>query len=174
MSGVPREIAVEPLTADAFAPFGEVIEAAGAPTQIINRGRCGRYDDLARLDFAAGGRPAISVFEAEPYALPLTLDMVERHPLGSQAFLPLSQDPFLVIAAPDRDGTPGTPRAFLTRAGQGVNLRRGTWHGVLTPLGRPGLFAVVDRVGEGKNLEEHWFDALFLVVETMTRKGGAG
>ncbi|HUF55091.1 MAG TPA: ureidoglycolate lyase, partial [Thermohalobaculum sp.] len=141
-----REIAVEPLTAEAFAPFGEVIEAAGAPTKTINRGMCGRYDDLARLDFAGGGRPAISVFAAEPCALPLSLEMVERHPLGSQAFLPMSADPFLVIAAPDRDGAPGTPRAFLTRPGQGVNYRRGTWHGVLTPLARPALFAVIDRV----------------------------
>ena len=160
-----REIAVAPLDAAAFAPFGEVIEAAGEPTKTINRGMCGRYDDLARLDFADGGRPAISVFAGKPYALPLTLDMVERHPLGSQAFLPMSADPFLVIVAPDRGGRPGRPSAFLTRPGQGVNYRRGTWHGVLTPLARPALFAVVDRVGDGANLEEHWFETPFLIVE---------
>ncbi len=90
--------------------------------------------------------------------------MVERHPDGSQAFLPMTQAPFLVIVAPDDGGVPGRPRAFLTAPGQGINLARGTWHGVLTPLSAPGLFAVVDRIGPGENLEEHWFDDPFTVV----------
>ncbi len=84
--------------------------------------------------------------------------MMERHPLGSQAFLPMSLQPFLVIVAPDAGGRPGAPVAFLTGPGQGVNYHRGTWHGVLTPLHAPGLFAVVDRIGEGSNLEEYWFE----------------
>ena len=84
--------------------------------------------------------------------------MMERHPRGSQAFLPMSQDPFLVVVAPDNDGRPGRPRAFVTAPGQGVNYRRAIWHGVLTPLHEPGLFAVVDRIGTGDNLEEHWFE----------------
>ena len=153
-----REIVVEPLTPAAFAPFGDVVQAGGAPTKLINRGMCGRFHDLARLDFGPGGRAGISVFEGQPYALPLTLEMVERHPLGSQAFLPLSADPFLVVVAPDQDGRPGVPQAFLTSPGQGVNYLRGTWHGVLTPLERPAVFAVVDRIGDGDNLEEFWFD----------------
>lgn len=161
-----RDIAILPLTADAFAPFGDVIEASGAPTVMINEGKCGRYNDLANLDFSTdeGGRAAISIFEGESYDLPLTLHMVERHPLGSQAFLPLSDDPFLVIVAPDENGVPGTPRAFLTRAGQGVNYRRNVWHGVLTPLAGKRYFAVVDRVGEGNNLEEHWFNDPYRIV----------
>jgi ureidoglycolate lyase len=68
----------------------------------------------------------------------------------------MTEHPFLVIVAPHDDG-PGTPRAFLTAPGQGINLLRGTWHGVLTPLHAPGRFAVVDRIGDGANLEEHWF-----------------
>ena len=91
--------------------------------------------------------------------------MVERHPLGSQAFIPMSADPFLVIVAPDEQGAPGTPRAFLTKPGQGVNYRRNVWHGVLTPLHRKSLFAVVDRVGGGNNLEEHWFSDPYHVAE---------
>lgn len=158
-----REIRAAPLTAGAFAPFGEVIEARGAPDRIINQGLCGRHHDLARLDFA-DGRAGISVFDAEPRALPYRLEMVERHPEGSQAFLPLTAHPFLVIVAPDEAGAPGQPRAFLTAPHQGVNLRRGTWHGVLTPLHAPGLFAVVDRIGPGDNLEEHWFDAPWTVT----------
>ncbi len=160
-----REIVIQPLTAEAFAPFGDVIAAAGIPTRMINQGNCGRYDDLARLDFAGEGRPGISVFEAKPCTLPLTLEMVECHPMGSQAFLPLSVDPFLVVVAPDEGGKPGRPLAFLTQPGQGVNYHRGTWHGVLTPLTGPGLFAVVDRLGPGENLEEHWFETPYIVRE---------
>ena len=75
----------------------------------------------------------------------------------------MSMDAFLVVVAEDAAGTPGRPRAFLTRPGQAINFHRGTWHGVLTPLAAPGLFAVVDRIGKGPNLEEHWFDAPYLV-----------
>lgn len=152
-----NRVIVEPLTAAAFAPFGEVLAAEGAPDKIINQGLCGRYHDRAVLDFGPEGRAGISVFKAELRALPYRLDMVERHPEGSQAFLPMSSDPFLVIVAPDAGGVPGEPRAFLTSGAEGVNYRRNTWHGVLTPLSGPGLFAVVDRIGQTPNLQEHWF-----------------
>ena len=149
-----RTIRTEPLTAAAFAPFGEVLEAEGAPDRIINRGLCGRWHDRAALDFG-DGRAGVSVFLAEARALPYLLDLLERHPDGSQAFLPMHGHPWLVTVAPDAGGIPGTPRAFLAAPGQGINLRRGTWHGVLTPLTAPGLFAVVDRIGPGANLQEH-------------------
>ena len=158
-----REIRTEPLTAAAFAPFGDVLDAPGAPDKLINQGLCGRYHDRARLDFSPGGRAGISLFKAEPRALPYTLDLLERHPEGSQAFLPMSAHPFLVIAAPDEGGAPGRPRAFLTAPGQGINFHRGTWHGVLTPLSPPGLFAVVDRIGATPNLEECWLDTPYVV-----------
>ena len=157
-----NHIKIEPLTAQAFAPFGDVLDASGDPSKIINQGMCGRYHDQATLDFS-GGRAGISIFKSEKRTLPLTLDLVERHPDGSQTFIPMSFDPFLVIAAPDVDGTPGTPLAFLTEAGQGINFHRGTWHGVLTPLHAPGLFAVIDRIGPGTNLEEYWFDTAYIV-----------
>ncbi|EPX82851.1 Ureidoglycolate hydrolase [Rubellimicrobium thermophilum DSM 16684] len=154
-------IGIEPLTAAAFAPFGEVLDATGEPDRLINRGLCGRWHDRAQLDFVAGGRAGISLFRARPRSLPYRLEMVERHPLGSQAFLPMTADPFLVIVAEGQQALPGRIRAFLAAPGQGVNLRRGCWHGVLTPLHEPGLFAVVDRIapeGEppGANLEEFW------------------
>ncbi len=160
-----RTIRTEPLTAAAFAPFGDVLEVKGAPDRLINQDLCGRYHDRARLDFGTDGRAGISLFDAVPRALPYTLDMVERHPEGSQAFLPMTAAPFLVIVAPDAGGVPGTPRAFLTAPGQGVNYHRGTWHGVLTPLSAPGLFAVVDRIGTTPNLEEHWFATPWTVVD---------
>ncbi len=159
-----REVVPRPLTAEAFAPFGDVLEARGDPDRIINQGLCGRYHDRAALDFA-GGRAGISIFDAVPRALPFRLTMVERHPDGSQAFLPMTAAPFLVVVAGDRNGTPTQPVAFLTSPGQGVNYARGIWHGVLAPLAAPGLFAVVDRIGEGPNLEEYWFDDPWTVVE---------
>lgn len=162
---MPQTIRLQPLTADAFAPFGDVLDAGGAPDKIINQGLCGRFHDRARLDFGPDGRAGISIFNAEPRALPYLLELVERHPEGSQAFLPLHQHPFLVIVAPDEGGRPGWPLAFLTDGAQGINLHRGSWHGVLTPLAAPGLFAVVDRIGPTPNLQEHWFDTPFTVTE---------
>lgn len=156
-------ILTEPLTATAFAPFGDVIELKGTPDKIINQGLCGRHHDLARVETDAAGRVGISLFDAEPRALPYQLEMMERHPLGSQAFLPLSPTSFLVIVAADDSDRPGKPRAFLTAPGQGINLFRNIWHGVLTPLSPPGVFAVIDRIGAGDNLQEYWFDSPYRV-----------
>lgn len=148
-----------PLTREAFAPFGEVIEAAGAHHFPINNGRCERYHDLARVEATGeNARVLINLFHGTPYALPLRLDMVERHPLGSQAFYPLSTQPFFVVVCADEAGKPGAPRAFVTAPGQGVNYHRNVWHGVLTPIGLPQDFIVVDRGGDGVNLEEFFFD----------------
>ncbi len=150
-------IAIAPLTPAAFAPFGDVLDCSGDPDKLINQGLCGRYHDRAALDFGPHGRAGISLFKALPRSLPYMLELMERHPDGSQAFVPMSQDPFLVIVAPDDSGTPGRPLAFRTAPGQAINYHRGTWHGVLTPLSQPGLFAVIDRIGTTRNLEEHWF-----------------
>lgn len=155
---------IQPLTQAAFAPFGNVIELREAPDKIINQGNCGRHHDLANLSMIDGAA-GISLFDAKPYALPLKLAMVERHPLGTQAFLPMTEHPFLVIVAPDVGGIPGTPLVFRTVSGQGVNYHKNTWHGVLTPLHAPGLFAVVDRIGDGANLQEHWFEEPYCIHE---------
>ncbi len=154
---MPRSLTPRPLTPAAFAPFGDVLDTAGAPDKVINAGLCGRFHDRAALDFGADGRAGLSLFDATPRALPYRLDMVERHPRGSQAFVPMHAQPFLVIVAPDDGGAPGTPLAFVTDGAQAINLHRNTWHGVLTPLAAPGLFAVIDRIGPTPNLEEHWF-----------------
>jgi ureidoglycolate lyase len=157
-----QTLQLEPLYQEAFAPFGDVLEVAGEPDKIINQGLCGRYHDRANVD-VTDGKAGISLFKAQTRQFPITLDMMERHPEGSQAFIPMSFDPFVVVVAPDAGGTPGQPRAFITTAGQGINFARGTWHGVLTPLHAPGLFAVVDRIGDGANLQEHWFENPFVI-----------
>lgn len=159
-----RCIRMLPLTQEAFAPFGDVIEARGEFFP-INGGTCARFHDLARIEFG-DARAGISLAVARPAALPHRLTMVERHPAGSQAFVPMTEDPFLVIVAPDAGGVPGAPLAFLTAPGQGVNYLRHTWHGALTPLGRTARFLILDRIGQGANLEEHRFDAPWTVTAT--------
>lgn len=157
-------ITIQPLTARAFAPFGDVISFDGEADKIINQGLCGRFHDKAHLTHH-DGRAGISLFDAEPRALPYHLDMLERHPLGSQAFLPMTANPFLVIVAPDDDGQPGRPLAFMTEPFMGVNYHANIWHGVLTPLSAPGRFAVIDRIGTGDNLEEYWLKESLIIQE---------
>ena len=159
MNQIHPEIRTEPLTAAAFAPFGDVLDATG-DHRLINAGLCRRHHDRARLDFG-DARAGLSIFAAEPRQLPYILTLIERHPDGSQAFLPMTEHPFLVIAASDPQAT---PRAFLTDGHQGINLHRGTWHGVLTPLHAPGLFAVIDRIGPTPNLEEYRFARPWIVI----------
>ncbi|RST86943.1 ureidoglycolate lyase, partial [Aquibium carbonis] len=155
-----------PLTREAFAPFGDVIETEGARHYPINGGKCERYHDLATVEAKGeNARVLVSIFKGTPYPFPLELTLVERHPLGSQAFMPLTPAPFLVVVCPDGPGGgPGTPRAFVTRPGQGVNYPAGRWHAVLTPIGAPQDFLVVDRGGDGNNLEEHVFEEPWIVT----------
>lgn len=146
-------VKVRPITAGEFAPFGELLMPRERASKMINGGRCERHHALATVE-RGGGEAIISIFRSEPVTLPYECVLLERHPLGSQAFMPLGPDPWLSIVAPDRDGRPGMPIAFLVPSAVGVNLRAGVWHGVLTPLECAADFLVVDRAGEGENLEE--------------------
>lgn len=160
-----RTVTIEPLTREAYAPFGQVIEVEGAHHFPINNGMTERYHDLATVELGGTDpRPLISIARGKPYALPLTLKMMERHPLGSQAFHPLSRRPFLSIVAPDEGGRPGTPRAFRCAPGQGINMAMNVWHAVLTPLEAESDFLLIDRGGDGNNLEEHFFDEPWTIV----------
>lgn len=158
-----QTLTLSALTAQAFAPFGDVLDVSGTPDKIINQGLCGRHHDRARLDFG-DGRAGISLFNAEPRQFPIKLDMVERHPEGPGLY-PDEPAPLCRRGRPRRGWQTRHPRAFVTSAGQAINLHRGTWHGVLTPIHAPGLFAVVDRIGEGANLEEHWFETGYEIVQ---------
>jgi len=149
------------INCDAIAGLAELIDASDTPDKFINQGRCGRFHDRATLD--VDGRVGVSVFQSTSFSMPFKMEMMERHPLGSQAFLPMQEGEYLVVLAEDKDGAPVAPRAFIAGPGQGVNIGRNVWHGVLCPLSDPGLFMVVDRVGEGPNLEEHWFDEPFII-----------
>ena len=154
-----RILQTEPLTAQTFAPFGDVLDASG-PFKLINQDQCRRHHNRAALDFTTG-MPGISIFHAEPRQFPYHLTLIERHPKGSQAFIPMTANPFLIITA---TSPTDKPRAFLTNGAQGINLRRGTWHGVLTPLHSPGLFAVIDRIADDQNLEEHHYPTPWIIT----------
>lgn len=146
-------LAVAALTRDAFARFGDVIEAAGAETiYLINEGTAQRFHDLARIDTdAEGGRTIVSVFRAQPRVLPFAIRMLERHPLGSQGFMPLGPHPYLVVVS---EGPDSVPCAFLAHPGQGINLHRGVWHHPLLALDATSDFLVIDRGGAGANCDE--------------------
>ncbi|WP_210270265.1 ureidoglycolate lyase [Aureimonas sp. ME7] len=155
----------EPLSADAFRPFGEVIEPDNAAEiRLINNGTTTRFHDIAPVDVATGGGHAlVSIFRGKPFALPFRVEMLERHPLGSQAFMPLEGRPYLVVVAPDRDSRPGEPVAFLASGVQGVSYARGTWHHPLIALDERSDFLVVDRGGPGTNLQEFMLEVPILV-----------
>jgi ureidoglycolate lyase len=150
-----RELRPQPLTAEAFAPFGDVIEASGRAEQIaINYGYTTRFDDLAGIDVAAaGGRAIVSLFRSMPLEPPL-LKIVERHPLGSQAFVPLSGRPYLVAVAAPGDFDPAGLTVFRASPHQGVNYARGVWHHFLLALEAESDFLVIERAGPGDNLDE--------------------
>lgn len=158
----------EPLTAEAFAPFGDVIQIAGYVPRMINEGTCERFDDLAPVDvLASGGRPLISIFKAIPRPLPFEVRVLERHPLSSQAFYPLDGVPFLVVVAEDSDvDIPWSRRirAFRAEGRQGVSYRRNTWHHALLAIGQTSHFLVVDRGGPGENCDERVVDPAVLVT----------
>ena len=149
-----RELTPEPLIAEAFAPFGSVIEASDAAMKLdINQGHAVRYDRLADIDVAdGGGTPIVSLFRAKPLAEPV-LRVFERHPLGSQSFIPLSGRPYLVAVAPAGDFDPAQIRLFRADGSQGVHYNKGVWHHFLLVLDECD-FLVIDRAGPGDNCEE--------------------
>lgn len=131
MTDTARKIVAQPLSAAAFAPFGQVIDTAQVASRPMNDGRARRFHDLAEIEVIGNGaRVVVGLVEAEPYAVPLWLNLVERHPLGAQAFVPLNAAPFLVVVCPDESGKPGAPQAFITAPHQGVCYARNTWHSV--------------------------------------------
>jgi ureidoglycolate lyase len=147
----------EPLTKTAFAPFGEVIELEGAHHYGINQGFAERFHKLAEADTAAeGGSAIISIFVADPRPSPVKIELMERHPISSQAFYPLQDRDWLVVVAED-PLTPNSLRAFRASGKQGVNYARNVWHHPLLVLDPASRFLIVDRKGPGKNLEERWF-----------------
>jgi ureidoglycolate lyase len=150
------DLKLEPLTAEAFAPYGDVMEVREDNKIIpINYGKTERHHDLAKVDVAdEDGAAIISIFRSTPTQLPFQVKIMERHPLGSQAFMPLTSNPYLVVVAPAGELDPNQIRAFFAQASQGVNYHKGTWHHYCLGLNISNDFLVVDRGGQGANCDE--------------------
>ncbi|MFT5782008.1 MAG: ureidoglycolate lyase [Pseudomonas sp.] len=155
-----RTLQIEPLTKEAFAAFGDVIETDGSAHFMINNGSTRRYHQLATVQTAQPEDNAIiSIFSAEALDMPLTVRVLERHPLGSQAFIPLLGKPFLIVVAPVGDAPQSElVRAFRSNGRQGVNYHRGVWHHPVLTIEKRDDFLVVDRSGSGNNCDEHFFN----------------
>lgn len=157
MAPAPLVITAQALTAASFAPFGDVIEAGSRAAPIdANNGTAQRYAEVASLDLVRdGGRPGMSIFRARhPTILPFRLRQVERHPRGSQSFIPIGGATYLVVVAPPGNApAAGDLRAFMAGGTQGINLRPGIWHHPLLALRAGDDFVVIERVGPDDNLE---------------------
>lgn len=159
--GIPQ-IPIEPLTREAFAPFGDVVETDGHPTITINEGFAERVNGLARFE-AAGetGIVNMSLFTARKRPEPILIRMMERHPLGSQSFYPLQDRAWLVVVCAD-PADHSSYRAFRATGRQGVNYARNVWHHPLLVLSDNERFFIVDRgdssAKPANNLEEVWLD----------------
>ena len=159
-----QHLDINPLTKAAFEPFGDIIEADPATMRYINGGTTERFHALSNAEAAGdGARVILNLFRGQPRAFPFPIDMMERHPFGSQSFVPLNGRPFLVVVAKDEGGKPGRPQVFLARGDQGVNYRVNVWHFPLMALDEQSDFLIVDRDGPGNNLEEYFFDTPFII-----------
>lgn len=164
-----NSLPIHPLTREAFAPFGEVIMLDGAKHYPINAGTTERFHALVRVDAAEqGGLPVISLFRSQPRPLPLPITVMERHPLGSQTFVPVTQsadDEYLVVVAPAGEFDETKLKAFMAKGFQGVSYARGVWHHPLIALHRVSDFLIVDRIGEGNNCDEIELDGHLVLTQ---------
>lgn len=149
-------IRTEPLTIEAFKPFGEVLETDNVTPELINQGHTQKFSDLAKITLSNGGRAQLSIYRSRAIKLPFRIRMMERHPLGSQVFFPLHKRPFpVIVALPDSIPAADTVRVFLTNGRQGVNIHPGVWHHYQLTLGEDSEYLVIDRGGPGENCDEH-------------------
>ena len=142
----PVRLVLQPLTAEAFEPFGDVIQRQGVVPEHINYGQTEKYADQALIVSSEGdGHSTVHLYRSQPATLPLLIKQLERHPLGSQAFMPLSGNPYVVLVAPPGELAPEDIRAFFAQTHQGVNYHKGTWHHYCLGLNISNDFLVVDR-----------------------------
>ena len=148
-----RRLGICSLSAEGFAAYGDVLDSRGAPTGFANNGTVELHRDIAAIDVSAdGGRVCVSVVRAKGRALPFRIEVMESHPLSSQAIAPLGTACLLIVVAPAGPLDIDRIAAFRALGPQGVNYRRGVWHHPLVALDSDGDFLIVDRAGEGENL----------------------
>jgi ureidoglycolate lyase len=157
----------QPLISERFAPYGDVIESVLDHAAAMNSARFERFDDLCSVDVSDAGRVAVSIARCRvATSLPYRLDMVERHPLGSQAFVPLTPCRMIVVVAPPEESVEACDlRAFVTNGRQGINYHRGTWHMPLIAFEAGQEFLIIDRAADMPNCEQHSLDETVRLVE---------
>jgi ureidoglycolate lyase len=149
-----QRLKLEPLTAEAFSPYGDVIQRKGVIPEIINTGRTQKYADLARIDTNGGGT-SIHLYRSQAAILPFLIERMERHPLGSQSFVPLHRGPFPVIVAPPGDSPDiQAIRGFISNGEQGVSFHKGVWHHSQISLDGVCDYLVIDRKGPEANCQD--------------------
>lgn len=167
-----KPIKLEPLTKAAFAPFGDVIAMADNDWFPINNGTTRRYHHVGQVQIMGDdGQAGISLARGDAFHFPIAVKMLERHPLGSQAWIPNAGSAFVIVVAPNGpDDRPdeNAIRAFYAKGHQGVNYHAGTWHHPLLTLNQPGNFIVVDRIGTVPNCDEVDLREVFVVDGTFT------
>lgn len=163
-----KKLTPKPLTKDAFQAFGDVIEAnEQANNFTINDGFTQRYHDLAKVDVDDNnGSTLVNVFRSTPLAQPIAIKMMERHPLGSQAFIPMGQNPYLVVVAPAGEFDVTQIEVFIANSNQGVNYHKGTWHHFCLALNSESDFLVIDRGGEGDNCDVLELDGSLVIAQS--------
>ena len=147
-----RILEIEPLEQITFEAFGNVIALPHNGGRIINGGTAIRHDRIARLELTAnGGQPVLDIFHVKPVSLPFECQMLERHPISSQAFVPIGECQFLVVVAPAEGDSPDASlsRAFITNGRQGVNYHPGVWHHPILALGEETDFVMIGRAEDG-------------------------
>ncbi|MFT6990527.1 MAG: ureidoglycolate lyase [Paraglaciecola sp.] len=163
-----KQIIPKTLSRDKFSQFGDVIEVNdNAKNFSINDGFTQRYHDLAQVDVTENnGRTLINIFRSTPLEQPVSIKMMERHPLSSQAFIPMGQQPYLVVVAPKGEFDISKIEVFLASSNQGVNYHKGTWHHYCLALHQVSDFIVVDRGGAGDNCDVVNLDGSLVIAQS--------
>ena len=163
-----RQITPKTLTRENFVTFGDVIEVNNSAKNFsINDGFTQRFHDLATVDVTQkNGRTLINIFRSTPLEQPISIKMMERHPLSSQAFMPMGQHPFLVVVAPKGELDTTKIEVFLASSNQGVNYHKGTWHHYCLALHQVSDFIVVDRGGAGDNCDTIKLDGSLVIAHS--------
>ena len=149
----------EKITKDNFSEFGDLISSENVNPIDINMGYAKRFDNLANINTLKNdGKTIVSIFSALKRSFPLKIDMMEKHPLGSQAFMPMKETTFLAFVAPEGDSPIiNKIKSFIVPPKNGINYKPGVWHFPLISTENTN-FLVIDRKGTGKNLIIHNFN----------------
>jgi len=141
-----------------FATYGDLISTSDVNPININAGYAKRFDNLANLNTSKDeGQTIVSIFSALKRAFPMTVDMMEKHPLGTQAFIPMKDTTFLAFVAPPGNSPDiNKIQSFIIPPRTGINYKPGIWHFPLIST-EDTNFIVIDRKGKGENLIIHKF-----------------